>query len=278
MNHTNQRAVAAVIFVIIVCVAGVFVWQRFRETAGPGAIAAPLATTTHDQLGAADERTPSVTVVKMAGTGEYKTELVPIAPTVTAKIPVPDFKTPLSCTLAADACAAIKTKTDVVVGKLSANTTDLSAWITLGTLRKMTGDYQGAATVWEYAAKLYPSHPTAFTNLGDLYMSYLHDNAKAEVNYLTAIKNFPQGTDAYRALAELYGSGFRGGSAEEDILKKGIQAVPQAIDLQVLLARYYTSAGRTSDAAMTYDAAITAAHKAGNTSLAASLEAEKAGK
>lgn len=275
MNPTNQRTIATIILVIIVLLAGTFLVKRMRDTAGTGMAASPLASTSLDSLASS---TATMSSGETAGQYVIAEETLTFDAKAGAKIPVPDFKNAVSCSLDATVCQQIQTKVAAAVEALSQKTNDFGAWINLGTLRKMVGDYKGAAEAWEYVSKIYPTQPTSFSNLGDLYMSYLHDNAKAETNYLTAIKNYPAGADAYRALAELYQSGFRGGSAAEDILKKGIKAAPQAIDLQVLLARYYTAAGRTADAAATYDAAIAAATAAGNTSLAASLEVEKAGK
>ncbi|MBM3272151.1 hypothetical protein FJY94_02615 [Candidatus Kaiserbacteria bacterium] len=280
MNPTQQRIIAGTIFAVIIIAAGIYSWRSLRSESIPTDLVA-LSTTTLDQIETdtlleQKDAESLVGGVKVSGTGSYtvQTERLP-QQTVTQ---VPSFKTPVTCTLDTDLCAAISSKVAAAVAALEFNDEDPGAWVNLGTLRKMAGDYRGAAEAWEFVSKLYPTNPTSFSNLGDLYKNYLRDNTKAETNYLTSIKNYPQNIDAYRALAELYASGFRGGSAAEDILKKGIQAAPQAIDLQVLLARYYTSVGRSADAAKTYDAAITAAKSAGDTSLATSLEAEKAGK
>lgn len=195
-----------------------------------------------------------------------------IAPTQT-KIPVPDFKKPLACTVGADVCAALAKKYVETQALLAKNDADFWAWIDMGTLRKSAGDYAGAATIWEFVSKQYPGNPTSFANLGDLYANYLKNPAKAEANYLTSIKNYAENANAYRALFDMY-SAQKASAKAIAILEKGIVANPKMIDLRVLLARYYKELGRPADATATYYAAIETAESQDQKDLAASLRAE----
>lgn len=279
MHPTQQRIIAGTIFAIIIIAAGIYSWRSLRSESIPADLVA-LSTTTLDQIETdtlleQGDTEPLVDGVKVSGTGSYtvQTERLPQQTAAQA----PSFKTPVTCTLDAELCAAISSKVAAAVAALESNDEDPGAWVNLGTLRKMAGDYRGAAEAWEFVSKLYPTNPASFSNLGDLYKNYLRDNAKAEANYLTSIKNYPQNIDAYRALAELYASGFRGGSAAEDILKKGIAANPTAVELHVLLARHYRASGNVSLANAAFDAAAAAATAAGNATAAASIQSEKTG-
>jgi tetratricopeptide (TPR) repeat protein len=175
------------------------------------------------------------------------------------------------------ACAQLKARNATLVAQIAANETDAAAWINLGALRKINNDYRGAEAAWIYVTKLYPSNSTAYANLGDLYMNFLHDYTRAETNYLLATKYAPTDASLYQTLFTLYTStSYKpSATAAEDILKKGIAANPRAIDLEVVLARYYKSLGRIADAKVQYDAAIANAKSQGQTALAAQIHEEE---
>ena len=86
----------------------------------------------------------------------------------------------------------------------ASDTTNFSAWIESGILRKAAGDYMGAAEDWGYVAKLYPKSTIPFDNLGDLYLNFLKDYPKAEANFKTSIAFNPNNIHAYQQLFALY--------------------------------------------------------------------------
>ena len=188
-------------------------------------------------------------------------------------VPLPDFKAKLACSAGGDVCASLAPKYAAIQEALAKDSADFWGWVDLGTYRKIAGDHHGAAAAWEYLSKQYPTNPTSFSNLGDLYLNYLKDAAKAEQNYLAAIKNYPENVNAYRALFEMY-SAQKASAKAIAILEKGIAANSKMIDLRVLLARYYKELGRPSDATAAYYGAIQAAESQGQKDLAASLRAE----
>lgn len=138
------------------------------------------------------------------------------------------------------------------------------------------GNYQQARTAWEAAAKIDPSGYNVFASLGQLYAVNLKDNAKAELNYLMAIKNTPAPYSAplYRNLYDFYKNTNRDFSAIERILKDAIARTPAATEFYVLLAREYKAQGLLPEARLQYDAAIKSAGT--NATLVAQLQAEKA--
>ncbi len=269
----NTRNIAIVLGVLLVASA-LFSFQpsrtqRATDTDAAASSTLALATTTAFTEAAEG-------VIGVSTTGEPRllaVERMEFAPQKSSLIPQPDFKTKLACTVAADVCAALADKYAKTQAALTANPSDFWAWVDLGTFRKIAGDYKGAAAAWEYLSKQYPTNPTSFSNLGDLYMNYLKDSAKAEKNYLASIKNYAENANAYRALFEMY-SAQKASAKAIAILEKGIAANPKMIDLRVLLARYYKELGRPADATATYHAAITAAESQGQKDLAASLRIE----
>jgi len=222
---------------------------------------------------ATDTPTPNGSVAVSARQDSQYSVAKPVA---NPGIPMPDFKATLSCTLSADICDRVHTQMVDIVATLTKNSSDYSAWISLGILHKTAGDYKAAARDWEYVSALYPKNTQSFGNLGDLYMHFIKDYTRAESNYLKEVKNSPTNLDAYRDLFTLYTqtSYQASASAAENILKAGIAANPDAIELRVILARYYQSQGRTADAKTQYTAAIASAESQGQTALAQDLQKE----
>ena len=195
-------------------------------------------------------------------------------------IPPRQYTTPLSfeAGTSEEVKAILQGKFEELQAALSKDSKDFNVWVRLGALRKQAGDYLGAAGDWEYVSKLYPQNIVSFGNLGNLYLDFLKDYEKAELNYKQQITNSPASEDAYSALFSLHTDyGYKTGtSAAKAILKEGIAAVPDSVSLRVLLARYYKEKGDTERAATQYDAAIAAAKTAGNTQAVSQLETEKA--
>lgn len=267
MNQTYTQWLIGAVVVIVLAGAGFFFWKHTTPAALP---ATDTATTT--------SQTPVISVgpdgtVTSSNSG-YTVTQVPVSTTTS----VPDYKSPLTCgsDIPPDVCTRLKEQAADAAARIDKDKNDGNAWINLGTIRKIADDYKGAEAAWSYVTKLFPGNPIAFSNLGDLYMNFLHDYAKAEANYKAAIQAEPTGTSFYADLFSLYtNTSYRPtATAAEDILKAGIAANPKAIDLPVALARYYKSLGRTADAQAQYDSAIANAKAAGKTDIAAQIQAE----
>ena len=170
--------------------------------------------------------------------------------------------------------ASVEAQMKVTTANLVKNKTSFNDWIALGLERKLVNDYVNAAVDWEYASALYPQNTVSFGNLGDLYFNFIKDNAKAEANYVIAIKNNPASTQYYTDLQSVY---FAQGKtiAGIDIVKQGLVKNPEAVDLYVNLARYYAAQHNIAVAKSYYDQAIVAASKQGQGSVAASLQTEE---
>jgi len=198
-----------------------------------------------------------------------------------ASIPAPNFRAPLvvlpSLNLTQEVVTKLEQQLAGIQAIISKDPTNFDAWLRLGGTRKTAGDYAGAAADWQYLSAVYPKNNISFDNLGSLYLDFIKDYGKAELNYKRAVTNNPLDVNGYRALFSLYTDyGYKTGtSAASDILKEGIAANPKAIDLYVLLARYYAGKGQTSEARSEYDAAISQATAQGNTALAEEIQTEK---
>lgn len=149
------------------------------------------------------------------------------------------------------------------------------AAMTKGDAAYKAGNYQQARISWEAAAKIDPTGYNVFASLGQLYAVNIKDNAKAELNYLMAIKNTPAPYSAplYRTLYDFYKSTNRDFSAIERMLKDSIARTPAATEFYVLLAREYKAMQLFPEARVQYDAAIAAAGT--NTTLVSQLQAER---
>ncbi|OGZ97015.1 MAG: hypothetical protein A2847_02765 [Candidatus Sungbacteria bacterium RIFCSPHIGHO2_01_FULL_50_25] len=115
-----------------------------------------------------------------------------------------------------------------------------SGWIELGLLKKIIGDYEGAADAWEYAGLIRPQNSLSFSNLGELYWKYLLDYPKAEASFRRAIQNKPDDIGIYMSLSDLYSYSYaqKRGLAD-DALLEGLEANPDNTDLIRWLAALY---------------------------------------
>ncbi len=193
--------------------------------------------------------------------------------------PTPQINRPLtlSASFSQDQKDAIQKAAGQFEQMLVKNPQDAGAWTSLGTVRKIAEDYEGARIAWEYVTALAPKNATPLYNLADLYTNFLRDYARAEGYYKKVIALNAADTNAYRGLFQLYSTLYkRGAGAPEDILKQGIIAAPDTIDLRIILARYYKSLGRMADAAAAYSNAYATAVRLGKTDLAQEIKAEEA--
>ncbi len=113
-----------------------------------------------------------------------------------------------------------------------------SAWLQVGLLKQVIGDYIGTRDAWEYVALTRPKEQVAFKNLADLYWRYLLDNAKAEYNFKKAISLKPEDISTYIDFAEFYGLSGKNELALS-ILKQGLAANPESLDLIKAIASFY---------------------------------------
>ena len=113
-------------------------------------------------------------------------------------------------------------------------------WLQLGGYRKNADDFIGAEQIYVYLATRWPSDPIAYNNLADLYGNYLHDYAKAVVNWNMLIKISPNNIGAYINLATLYRANMHDVGNAKATLERGLQANPSSPDLKQALSTLAT--------------------------------------
>ncbi len=269
----NNRNVLVGITLLILIVAGVFLWKSRMG-------ASHELNTLVDTIGSISSTTPpsTTTITNSTSSGASTNGGVSIIPPKSGNIstPAPSLSRPLPDTSKIDQSLVVRMQAEIQIHteKLKVDPTSFGDWIDLGLARKTLGDYAGAAEIWEYVSLLYPQNIISFANLGDLYTSFIQNYPKAEANYTAAIKNDSTNVDLYRNLFNLYH--VQGKNTEAvAVLEKGIKAKKALPDLQIMLAHYYRDAGNTVQAKAYYDQAISVATAQGKTELAATLTAEK---
>lgn len=217
--QNKHNIIAAILTVLAILSIGAYFLAR---PSAPG-----TATT-----GTSTPITTTVSGVTITGGGATVTE-------TPANAKVPDFRTPLtfSGSTSAEVRTALTKQFDATVKILEGDKLNFSAWINLGTLRKVTGDYTGAETVWKYAAGLYPKSTVPSDNLGSLYLDFLKNYPKAETYYKLSIGNDSHDINAYQQLISLYTVyGYPSAQAGKDkalaLVEPGLKANP---DNQTLL-------------------------------------------
>lgn len=226
MNTNRSLFLGIVIAVVIALVA----FMAFRSSRAPEAVQSPDTTqTTGTTTG---QTASSTTVGGVTITGPGTIEMVDSGGT---KIPTPSLTRPI--TFSADVSAEIKTyltgKEQDLIAQLKKAPTRTDLWLQLGLYRKQAGDYTGAAEAWTYVAKVAPTEmrTTAYADLGDLYMNFVHDNAKAEVNFKAAVALTPKYVQGYHDLFNLYHYTLKDDIKAAAILKAGLKANPNNTEL-----------------------------------------------
>lgn len=105
----------------------------------------------------------------------------PKAPAVPAFAP--------SAELAVDVKTALQSQYNTYASQLRAAPTRVDLWLQLGVVYKIAGQYNATVVAWTYVAQSgsSPSNYVAYGNLGDLYLNFTHEYAKAEASYKAAL-------------------------------------------------------------------------------------------
>ncbi len=262
MSTARKNLLVTSIIVIIILIATIVLWKKENK----------------QSVATGENQVASTTTVEIPGGGTVIVGKGAVVKEVDTTLSTPDFVKPLtfSSSTSVDVRAALNTQYAAVQGILKQKPTDFNAWLQLGIIRKIGGDYAGAAQDWNYVAALYPQSAVPHDDLGDLYLNFIKDQAKAESEYLQAVRLNPQDVNAFRTLFSLYTDyGYKAGTtAAENILKLAIKDNPNVVDFYVMLARYYVAQGNMIAAKTEYPIAITVAERTDNTSLVSTLQQE----
>lgn len=156
--------------------------------------------------------------------------------------------------MSADAIAKYQEMFAGTKARLEKNPDDFAAWLNLGIVRKSIGDYEGAADVWEYAAKIRPQSSQPFSNLGDLYANFLNDVAKGEEYYKKALANDPKDVNIILGLADVYRYRLSGKEyLYEQTILEALKILPNDVNLIAPLALYYRQTNQVEKAIEYYE-------------------------
>jgi len=142
--------------------------------------------------------------------------------------------------LPAEAVEIYKKEFNELIEFLRKEPTSLNHWISLGVIKKIIGDLEGAEAAWLYANELNPQNSLSFANLGDLYGFYLKQPQKAEEMMQKAIANDPKEPEWYLRLSSIYRYFYpEKKDLTDDILIQGLVQIPEDKTLTANLAAYY---------------------------------------
>jgi len=179
------------------------------------------------------------TKTEVGANGNEKTSAIEIAPNVTAEVeevaidsnsPLylnPDLKKPsLNRTIVIPDSYSVRA-TKIMNEKISGLLTDLkkdpSSYVNWSDLAMR---YKTAEEIWLYLSQAAPRVSDAFINLGDLYMYYFHDNAKAEPMFLKAVASAPRSLENYSRIVDFYVTAINDKAAARKFLKDSIAKYP----------------------------------------------------
>ncbi|TSC68885.1 MAG: hypothetical protein G01um101456_441 [Parcubacteria group bacterium Gr01-1014_56] len=176
-----------------------------------------------------DTGVPTTTVNGVSGTGGYTVEPVGTTPPLLKAISI-------TASLPEDAKVTLRSMIEEQYAILRKEPTRVDIWLQLGVNRKIGGDFEGAIEAWEYVAQVAPKEvsATAHGNLGDLYMYFIKDYAKADTRFTQAVTLNPKVIDYYRALFYLYRDIYKDKSKAQAILTLGLKNNPGNADLLLL--------------------------------------------
>lgn len=272
MNTSNQSTVRALALLVlaIAIIAGGYFYQTTRESALAGVSkTTSTATTSTAQF---------MAVAPGQDTSKGTTSIIPIQATTYYKQPGYPKQLVFKGAFSAADRKAMQDAYDTAQSYIVTDKYDFNAWISIGTMNLMSGNYATAESVWQYASQQWPTNQVSHNNLGDLYANYLKDYPKAEKEWLAAITNKGDDPTPYRNLFTLYSetSYKPTNTAAEDILKKGIAANPKLFEIRYMLAVYYKKLGRTQDAQAMFNAAADTATQEGQPQMAEQIKIDAA--
>ncbi len=152
---------------------------------------------------------------------------------ITTSIPEPDLSRPYTppADLPASVQATDKKAVSDAVAQLKIDPNHIAYWLQLAVYRKGANDYTGAEEIWLYCVARWPTDPTAYNNLADLYGNYTHNYPSAVSYWNKLIALQPSNITAYTNLATLYDINMHDSADAKATLEAGLKANPGSPDL-----------------------------------------------
>ena len=118
-----------------------------------------------------------------------------------------------------------------------------SPLLAIATVQHGIGDDERAEKMWLWFTDAFLGNSISPANLGDLYKSFLIDNAKSEKYYLIALEREKHDFNIFYGLYELYRYRFEDSQKAIDILKDGLANNPGELNYVNTLVKYLLELG-----------------------------------
>ena len=113
-----------------------------------------------------------------------------------------------------------------IANRIEKGSRDHVDWLTVAYIKKLFSNYIGTRDAWEYAKIVNPEDAVAYFNLGELYGYEFKEPAKAEENYLSALRLNPYHLDYYIGLANFYEDVPKDLKKAEGVLLSALDKIP----------------------------------------------------
>ena len=116
-------------------------------------------------------------------------------------------------------------------------------WISLGGLKILLKDYDGAIASYRQSIALYPENTLGYRGIAEVYNQNLKDYKKAEEYYKLALEINPGDAEVYISLAVLQHYRLGDTKAAETTLLTGLARTQNNEEIMVRLIRFYNTIG-----------------------------------
>lgn len=117
------------------------------------------------------------------------------------------------------------------------------AWIAIGNLKSLLGDYTGAIAAYQKSIELQGNNVLGYRNIAEVYNTHLKDYEKAASYYRLALNNNFLDSDLYIALAQVYDLGLKQDAKAEQVYLEGLGKTQGHPDIFIRLVRFYKDNG-----------------------------------
>lgn len=126
-------------------------------------------------------------------------------------------------------------------------------WLEVTVAQHMIGDYEREAQILKWFTGAHPGNSVSPSNLGNLYKSFIADNAQSEKYYQIALEREKKKYDIYYGLYELYRYNFEDAEKAIAALTMGKENNPDERSYVVDLMDYYMVLGEKDKAETVLD-------------------------
>lgn len=139
--------------------------------------------------------------------------------------------------------AVIQEKIDGIKKKYEEKPDIWEIWISIGGLKTLLKDYDGAIAAYRQSIVLYRENPLGYRGIAEVYNQNLKDYKKAQEHYKLALEINPGDVEVYIALAVLQYYRLNDAQAAEKTFASGLARTQNNEEIMVRLIRFYNTIG-----------------------------------